>query len=295
MNQRVPPTEEADPATADLDALRGEALVEVLVAAQARAAAAAAAAVPELGRAVETIAERLRAGGRLHYAGAGTSGRLGALDAAECPPTFGTSPELVVAHIAGGPGALVRAVEGAEDDGAAGATEAAQNVASADAVVGISASGSARYVVAFVEAARARGAATFALTADPNSALALAADNAIVIATGAEPLAGSTRMVAGTAQKIVLGALSTAIMVRLGKVHGNLMVDVTATNAKLRARAIRLVAQLAPCDSARAAALLEASGGGVKVAVVMARCDADAATARTLLEREAGFLRPFLR
>jgi N-acetylmuramic acid 6-phosphate etherase len=227
----------------------------------------------------------------LHYAGAGTSGRLGMLDAAECPPTFGTSPELVAAHIAGGSEALIRAVEGAEDDGAAGESEARANVRAGDAVVGISASGGPAYVLAWMRVARECGALTVAITSDADSALAAAADLPIVLATGAEPLAGSTRMVAGTAQKMALNTLSTATMVRLGKVYDNLMVDVVATNSKLRARAIRLIATLVPTDETRARDLLAQAGGRVKLAVVMARRGVDAAQAHLLLEREGGFLR----
>ncbi len=291
---RVAVTESVNPQTRGLDALSTSALVALLVARQRAAFDAVEGAAPSIVRAVEAIAERLRAGGSLHYAGAGSSGRLATLDAAECPPTFGTSPALVRAHIAGGSAALVRAVEGAEDDGSAGEREARAEVKAGDAVVGISASGGAAWVVAWVRTARELGAATIALTSDGGSDLAAAAEIAILLETGAEPIAGSTRLVAGTAAKLVLNAISTASMVRLGKVYDNLMVDVVATNAKLRARALRLVGTLANVDRAEAATLLDAAGGSVKVAVVMSRRRSDAETARTLLARERGFLRNLL-
>jgi N-acetylmuramic acid 6-phosphate etherase len=294
MSERLAATEAVNAATRDLDTLSSEALVALLARQQRTAFTALESALPALARAVDVVVERLRDGGTLHYAGAGTSGRLGVLDAAECPPTFGTPPSLVRAHVAGGSEALVRAVEGAEDDARAGEAEARREVRRGDVVVGISASGGAPWAVAWVRAARDAGAATVAITSDGESALARAAEISIVLATGAEPIAGSTRLIAGTAQKLALNALSTAVMVRLGKVYDNLMVDVVATNAKLRTRALRLVRLLAGVDDAAAEELLEAAGGSVKVAVVMARRNVDAATARALLERERGFLRKLL-
>jgi N-acetylmuramic acid 6-phosphate etherase len=291
MNENLPATEAVNAATRGLDELSTDALVRLLAREQHTALDALDAAAPQLSRAVDAIVERLQHGGTLHYVGAGTSGRLGVLDAAECPPTFGTLPELVCAHVAGGASALVGAVEGAEDDAAAGEAEAHALIRPGDAVVGISASGGAAYVVAWIVAARACGALTIALTSDGDSALAKAAELTIELPTGAEPLAGSTRMVAGTAQKIALNTLSTVSMVRLGKVYDNLMVDVVATNAKLRARALRLIATLAHADEERARELLEQAGGSVKIAVVMARHGVDAAQASLLLERERGFLR----
>jgi N-acetylmuramic acid 6-phosphate etherase len=291
VKEKLAATEAINAATRGLDELSTEALVTLLAREQRSALQALEDAAPALARAVDAIVERLRAGGRLHYVGAGTSGRLGVLDAAECPPTFGTPPEFVVAHVAGGADALVRAVEGAEDDAAAGESEARAHVRAGDAVVAISASGGAAYVLAWIRVARECGALTVALTSDADSALASAAELPIALATGAEPLAGSTRMVAGTAQKIALNTLSTAAMVRLGKVYDNLMVDVVATNAKLRARAVRLIATLVPTDAERARDLLEQAGGRVKLAVVMARRGVDAAQAQLLLEREGGFLR----
>lgn len=293
MTEDLPPTEAVDEATRELDVLATGDLVELLVTQQRRAVDAARAAVPQMAKAVDAIASRLAAGGTLHYVGAGTSGRIGVLDAAEAPPTFGTPPSLVRAHVAGGLAALVAAIEGAEDDAPA-AERLQAEWRKGDVVVGISASGGARFVISAVEHARSAGAYTVALTCAPNSALANAADVAIVLQTGAEPLAGSTRMLAGTAQKIALNALSTATMVKLGKTYGNLMVDLVATNDKLRRRAVRLVREIAGVDDARAGELLSAAGGSVKVAIVMARRGLDAAGARDALATNGGRLRAVL-
>ncbi|MGH7661617.1 MAG: N-acetylmuramic acid 6-phosphate etherase [Vulcanimicrobiaceae bacterium] len=289
----LPPTEAVDDATHELDRLSTSDLVELLVSQQRRAVDAVRSAVPQIAQAVEAIASRLAGGGTLHYVGAGTSGRLGILDAAEAPPTFGTPPSLVRAHIAGGLAAVVAAVEGAEDD--AGAAERMQaEWRRDDALIGISASGGAKFVIAAVERARSAGAYTVALTSAARSQLATVADLAIVLETGAEPLAGSTRMLAGTAQKIALNAISTATMVRLGKTYGNLMVDLVATNDKLRRRAMRLVSEVGMVDPARAGELLSAAGGSVKVAIVMARRNLDAAGARDALSASGGRLRAVL-
>jgi len=294
VSSNVPPTEAANPRSAGLDLLETSSLVELLIAEQRHAVDAVVTERNAIARAVDQIAKRLLQGGRLHYVGAGSSARIAALDAAEMPPTFGTHPELVHIHVAGGATALSRAVEGAEDDGAAGELEASQCVDREDAVIGISASGGAAFVVAAVERSRRRGAYTVALTSVPGSPLSRAAENAIVLETGAEVLAGSTRMKAGTAQKVALNAISTAVMVRLGKVHDNLMVDLIAGNTKLRERAIRLICTLAAVDARDAQSLLEESGGRVKVAVVMARRGLDASQARALLDRHGGSLREAL-
>ncbi len=241
MSSDLPSTERVSARSAGLDLLETAALVELLVDEQRDAVDAVMAQREPIARAVDEIAARLRSGGSLHYAGAGTSGRIAALDAAEMPPTFGTPPELVRAHVAGGAAALVRAIEGAEDDVRAGAEAAVASVRSGDAAIGVSASGGAPFVVALVKRARALGAFTVAITSVADSPLAREAESAIVLATGPEALAGSTRLKAGTAQKVCLNAISTAVMVRLGKVYDNLMVDVVASNAKLRRRAIRLV------------------------------------------------------
>jgi len=228
---------------------------------------------------------------RITSFGAGSSGRLAVLDAAELLPTFGLEPGRIDARIAGGDAALRRAIEGAEDDAAAG-TAAASDVQPGDVAIGVSASGGAPYVVAALTAARTRGAVTVALVNAPGSRLALLADIAIVVPTGAEAIAGSTRMRAGTAQKVVLNALSIAAMVALGKTYGNRMVDVVATNAKLRARAERLVRELA--GDVDAPALLAAAGDRVKTAVVMARRHVDREAAEELLERSGGRLAPVI-
>ena len=292
---RLPPTEATNPSTADLDALDTRAMLARINAEDRVAAVAVEHALGDLAMAVDAVAERLRAGGRLHYFGAGTSGRLAVLDAAELPPTFSTEPGLVVAHIAGGDEALKRAVEGAEDDADAGRDEAARAaIGAGDAVVGISASGAAPYVVGAVEASAKRGALTIAITGDPDGALARAATIAIVLDTGAEALAGSTRMKAAAAQKMTLTALSTAVMVRLGKVYGNLMVDVAPTNRKLRDRALRLTQLVSGASADDAARALRESGGRVKIASYMLAKHVGVTAAEDALRKTGGSLRAAL-
>lgn len=287
----LPQTEARNPRTASLDEMGTAELVKVLAREQSDAVEAVLAVTDELAAAVDEISMRLSSGARLHYVGAGSSGRLGFLDASEMPPTFGTNPSLVCAHIAGGREALTYAIEGAEDDGDAGEREMRDHVSAGDAVVGVSASGGAPFVVRAIETAREIGAWTLGVANNPGSALCEAADLSIVLQTGAEPLAGSTRLKAGTSQKILLNTLSTATMVRLEKVYDNLMVDVVATNSKLRKRALRLVMELVPADEPEAARLLDASQGRVKVAVVMGRRSLTAEEARTALESHGGSLR----
>ncbi|MEO6835109.1 MAG: N-acetylmuramic acid 6-phosphate etherase [Candidatus Tumulicola sp.] len=294
MNGDLPSTETCNPLTAGLDLLGTPELVALLVGDQRAAADAVLTQAARLAEVADTIAARMERGGRLHYVGAGSSGRLGTLDAAEMPPTFGTPAGLVRAHLAGGPDALVAAVEGAEDDREAGEEAMRRYVGSADAVVGISASGGAAFVVGAIERARGLGAYTVALVNVEASPLARAAELAIVLPTGPEVLTGSTRLKAGTAQKIALNTISTALMVRLGKVHGNLMVDVVASNRKLRDRALRLVCAVAGVDEAHARDLLARAGGRVKVAIVMERRGVDAEAAQTLLARQRGSLRSLL-
>ncbi len=224
-------------------------------------------ALPDIERAVELAVASLRSGGHLIYAGAGTSGRLGVLDASEMPPTFGVDPRLVRGLIAGGDTALRTAVEGAEDDAAAGEGDIRREVAAGDVVVGISASGRAHYVVAALASARAAGARTIALTCADGTALAEGADVAIVVNVGPEVLAGSSRLKAGTATKLVLNMISTAVMVRLGRTKDDLMVDVRTTNAKLRERAIAMVRTEAGVDEAEATRRLEAAGWSVREAL----------------------------
>jgi len=294
MNADLPPTEGRNERSAGLDLLETPSLIELLVSEQRDAVDAVLSESKTIAYAVDEIAARLRAGGVLHYVGAGSSGRLAMLDAAEIPPTFGTAAELVRAHVAGGPEALVRAVEGAEDDGDAGAALIQETLRAGDAAIGISAGGGAAFVVSAISRARDMGAYTVALTAAAGSPLALAAETALVVATGAEALAGSTRMKAGTAQKIALNAISTAVMVRLGRVYDNLMVDLVASNHKLRRRALRLICAIAEVDVERASELLDAAGGRVKVAIVMQRRGLDAERARSLLESAGGSLRAAL-
>lgn len=296
MSEHVlPQTEAINPCTAGLDEMPVADLVRILASEQRAAVDSVVNVSDALALAVEEIAGRLRAGGRLHYVGAGTSGRLGFLDASEMPPTFGTDPALVCAHIAGGTIAITRAVEGAEDDVEAGAREMREHVQSGDAVVGISASGGAPYVLGAIRAAREIGAWTLGVANSPGSPLPQACDLGIVLSTGPEPLTGSTRLKAGTSQKILLNTLSTAVMVRLGKVHDNLMVDVVATNVKLRKRAVRLVMQLASVDENRSADLLQQAGGSVKTAVVMERKRMSAEDARLHLQAHGGSLRVSVR
>jgi N-acetylmuramic acid 6-phosphate etherase len=294
VTHRLPPTEAENPQSAGLDLLTTPALVELLIADQRSAIDATLAQTQAIARAVDEIARRLSRGGRLHYVGAGSSGRIATLDASEMPPTFGTLPEMVHAHIAGGSTALTSAVEGAEDDASAGNVAMLGCVRPDDAVLGISASGAAAFVVAAITRARTIGAYTIALTVDAQSALAEAAELAIVLPTGAEALAGSTRLKAGTAQKVTLNTISTAVMVRLGKVYDNLMVDVVANNHKLRARARRLVVRLTGVNEERAEELLARAGGSVKIAVLMERRSIGATQARALLERNDGSLRRLL-
>ena len=280
-------------ASRDLDLLSTREVVRVIQAEDARVAAAVAAEADALVAAVEAVTARLAAGGRLFYVGAGTSARIAALDAAEIPPTYGTSPELVQVIVAGGERALLHAVEGAEDDAEAGRCEVLERLRSGDALVGIAASGSTPFTVAAVKEARRLGALTIAVTTRRDSKLVAAAELAVVPATGAEVVMGSTRMKAGTAQKLVLNALSTAVMVRLGKVCSNLMVEMPATNAKLRRRAAVMVELLAEVDPAAAAAALAAAGGEVKTAVLVARGQS-ADEARQALEEAGGNLRQVL-
>jgi len=290
----LPQTETIDPRTSGLDVLSTGELVTLLAREQGRSVDAVVKNAHALAQAVDEVAARLRAGGRLHYVGAGTSGRLGVLDASEMPPTFGTPPELVRGHIAGGDVALTTAVEGAEDDYDQGRDDMRLHVRDGDAVVGLSASGGAPYVLGAIAGARERGAWTLGVANSPDTPLIKAADLGIVLETGAEPLTGSTRLKAGTSQKVLLNTLSTATMVRLGKVYDNLMVDVVATNAKLRKRALRLVVHLTGASEEEARRVLDAAGGRVKTAVVMCRHKLDAAAARAALERSGGSLRAAL-
>lgn len=282
-------TEGARAELADLDTRSIRELVETINAEDATVAPAVADAAEQVAKAVEVIVERLRRGGRLVYAGAGTPGRLGVVDAAECAPTFGVEPGAVLGLMAGGAAAFTAAVEDAEDDRQAAAADVtAAEVGSDDVLVGISASGRTPYALAAVEAAAAVGCATVGLSNNPDSALGSLVDVAIEVDTGPEVIAGSTRMKAGTAQKLVLNTLSTAAMVRLGKTYGNLMVDVRAANEKLRVRASHIVATATGADTESCARSLELAGGHVKTAVVMLLADLTAEEARDRLAAASG-------
>lgn len=258
-------------------------------------ARAVARELPGIARAVEAIARALRRGGRLIYIGAGTSGRLATLDAAECPPTFGVAPRLVQAVIAGGRRALTGAVEGAEDSRAQGARDlAARRVAPNDVVVGLTASGSTPYVLGAMAYARRRGAVTVGVTSNRRSPLARVARILIAPQVGPEVIAGSTRMKAGTAQKLVLNMLSTAAMVRLGRVYDNWMIDVALTNRKLRERGLRILIQATGASVAEAQRALGQAGHDLRVALVMMKKGASAAEARRRLRQAWGNLRKAL-
>jgi N-acetylmuramic acid 6-phosphate etherase len=260
------PTERLHPASSELDALPTRRVLAVLHRGDEEAVAAVRRALPSLARLADLAADRLGRGGRLAYVGAGTSGRLGALDAAECPPTFGVSPSRVRALVAGGSRALRRAVEGAEDDAPAGrAAVRAARLGPRDLAVGISASGTTPFVLAALDEARRRGAATALLTAHPRARAA--ADVKVVLDTGPELVAGSTRMKAGSATKMALSLLSTAAMIRLGKVRAGRMIDLVPTSAKLRRRAVRMVMELGGVDGARAGVALAGSGWRVRAAL----------------------------
>lgn len=251
-------TEKTNARSEHLDQMSALEIVTLMNELDAGALAAVRCSLSEIARVAEEAAARIPAGGRLIYMGAGTSGRLGVLDASECPPTFGVSYETVQGHIAGGMGALIHAAEGAEDDAEAGAELIdSLDVNDNDAVIGISASGGARYVIAAVKRAREKGAYTAAITSNPNTPLGRAAETEIAAITGAEAVAGSTRMKCGTAQKMVLNMISTSAMARLGRIRGGLMTDMVATNEKLRERAVGIVMRAASVDTERARRALE--------------------------------------
>ncbi len=285
-------TESDNPASRRIDTLPTSAIVELINSEDARVATAVQAALPQVSQAVDVIARALSAGGRLFYIGAGTSGRLGVLDAVECVPTFSAPPDLVQGIIAGGDTALTQAVEGAEDDPAQARRDLqARGVTAADVLCGIAASGRTPYVVGALSYARELGAATIAISCNPQSPIGALAAVSISVDLGPEIISGSTRMKAGSAQKMILNILSTAAMIRLGKVYGNLMVDVKVTNQKLAERARRLVRRLAGLDEDQAERLLVLANNEVKTAVVMHMMQVDAEAARELLAGAGGRLR----
>jgi len=261
------PTEERNPRTADIDAVPVLELLERINDEDAGVPGAVRAVLPALASLVELTVERLAQGGRVHYFGAGSSGRLGLLDAAELPPTFGVAPDVFQAHLAGGDDAVRRALEGAEDDTAQGARDAA-GVGPLDVVVGLASSGYTAYVGGALQHARAAGAHTALITSNPAAPLAPHVDTTLCVETGAEAITGSTRLKSGTAQKLVLNAFSTAVMVRTGRTWSNLMVDLVPTNAKLRGRVARLLAQATGEDESVCETALAAAGGDTKTALV---------------------------
>ncbi len=263
----LPRTERRNPKASGLGTMSAAEIVALMNDEDATVAGAVRAALPDIARAAEAIATAFSRGGRLRYVGAGTSGRLGVLDASEAPPTFGAEPDLVYGVIAGGDAALRSSIEGAEDDPLAGEREIVRVARPGDVVVGLSASGSARYVVAAVKAARALGAMTVGVTCVPGSALAADADIPIVVDVGPEILAGSSRLKAGTATKLVLNMLSTAAMIRSGRTKGDLMIDLRPTNAKLKERAVRMVRDELGIGADAARAKLVASGWSVRRAI----------------------------
>lgn len=281
------PTEDRNPATAGIDALDTLGLLQALNEEDAKVAPAVRAVLPQLAGLVDVAVARIRAGGSVHYVGAGTSGRLAVLDAAELLPTFHVPDGMFVAHLAGGQGAFVRALENVEDDPAQGAATVAE-VGAGDVVVGLTASGRTPFVAGALDHAGRVGAATALITANPRPELADLAEHVIAPDTGAEAVTGSTRLKAGTAQKLVLNAFSTAIMVRLGRTWSNLMVDMVATNAKLRGRMLRILAEASGADTDTCRAALERSGGDLKPALVHLLGGLDVATARELLARHDG-------
>ncbi len=263
-------TEQLNPASAAIDTVGTEAALRIINHEDAKVAEAVEREIPAIARAVDAIAGAIGRGGRLFYLGAGTSGRLGVLDAAEIPPTFGAPPELVMGIIAGGEVAVNRATEASEDDPATGARDLTKNGFTArDVLVGLAASGRTPYVLGAIAEARRLGAVTVGVSCTSDSELARAAEIAITPLVGPEVIAGSTRLKAGTAQKLVLNMLSTAVCIRLGYVYGNLMVNVQPKNSKLADRARRIIAAAAEVSPERAAELLEASGGRVATAIVM--------------------------
>ncbi len=285
-------TERYNPRTARIDRADTPAILALLHAEDSSVAATVAASADAIAGVVDDLAARLSRGGRLFYVGAGTSGRLGVLDAAECPPTFGTDPEMVQGIIAGGPEALIRAREGAEDDEEAGRAAIREaGIGPDDFVLGIAASGTTPFVHAAVEQALSAGAGTGLLTcSEPPEDLAARVDHRITVPTGPEAIVGSTRLKAGTATKLVLNAITTATMIRLGKVYGNLMVDLRATSRKLEDRSLRIIEALTGLTRADAGELLFRADGRVKTALAMHAMGVDRLTAEERLSACGGFL-----
>jgi N-acetylmuramic acid 6-phosphate etherase len=289
-------TEQANPASENIDSLTTEGVLSVIHAEDAKVAAAITPEIPSIARAVDAIVEALQRGGRLFYLGAGTSGRLGVLDASECPPTFNVPHEMIQGVIAGGEKTLTRSVEASEDDPEAGGRDLeARGFGARDVLVGIAASGRTPYVLGAAAFAKKQGARTVGISCTPDSELARAVEIAITPLTGPEVISGSTRMKAGTATKLVLNMLSTAVMIRLGYVHGNLMVNVQPRSSKLRERAVQIVARVSGQSGGRAAELLDAAAGNVRADILMGRLGIPRPEAEQRLKAAGGRLSEALR
>ncbi|MGM9540067.1 N-acetylmuramic acid 6-phosphate etherase [Anaerovibrio sp.] len=289
-------TEKINPATRHIDTMTTLEMVAVINREDAKVAPAVGRELPAIAKAIDLITDRLKRGGRLFYAGAGTSGRLGVLDASECPPTFGTAPELVQGLIAGGKAAMFVAKEGAEDDQQLAADDlAAAGLTEKDALVALAASGRTPYSIGALKYARAKGAAAIALVCSPDSPMSREAGLTICPLPGPEVITGSTRLKAGTAQKLVLNMLSTGVMIKLGKVYGNLMVDVQATNQKLAERSRRIVMEATGCSREEAEAALSRTEGQAKLAVFLLLSGLDVQTARQKLDAADGYVARALR
>ena len=285
-------SEGRNPDTMGIDMMSTRDILTTINGEDASVARAVEKVIPQIELAVDAIVAAFNQGGRLIYTGAGTSGRLGVLDASECPPTFGVPYGMVVGLIAGGPDALMRATEGAEDRAEDGVADLkAISLSSRDVVVGIAVSGRTPYVIGGLDHARELGAVTVALSCNPDSTIARIADIAISPVVGPEVLTGSTRLKSGTAQKLVLNMLTTASMIRIGKTYQNLMVDLNASNKKLLARAVRIVMQATDCSAAEAEAVLEKTRNDVKLAIIVQLTGLDAAAAGAALQSAGGFLR----
>ena len=285
-------TESRNPDTVKLDTMTPLEIASVMNREDENVVAGIREVLPEVAKAIEWVRDAFEEGGRLIYMGAGTSGRLGVLDSVECPPTFGVSPDMVVGLIAGGEGAFVKAVEGAEDSEELAVEELKGLALSGwDVVIGIAASGRTPYVISGLSYARSLGCKTVAIACNKGSAVGAAADLAIEPVVGPEVLTGSTRLKAGTSQKMILNMISTGAMVGIGKVYQNLMVDVQQTNEKLRVRARNIVKEATGCSEERAGELLEAAGGSAKTAIVMELLNCAAAEAEQKLQRSHGHIR----
>ena len=294
VDDTVAPTERRNPATEHLDTLGTRGVLELINAEDAGVPAAVAAALPQVALVVDLAVEVLRAGGRVHYFGAGSSGRYATLDAAEIPPTYGYPADRFVAHLAGGGAALVRAVEDVEDDEDAGRREAAAAIRTGDVVIGIAASGRTPYVKGALIEAAARGTATALISANPAAPLASLCRVHVLVDTGPEVVTGSTRMKAGTAQKLVLHSFSTAVMVRLGRTYSNLMVEVAPNNRKLRARQVAMLGMATGAGERECGRALAEAGGELRVALRALLAGVPAATARVRLAATGGDVRAAL-